>query len=345
MTIPNSSPIAMLIALFIMVCIILSTVSFIIESFPTFQRKSPELRQVWFLTETFFVAVFTIEYVIRMLSCPYSKLKSFFTSVLNTIDLLSVLPYFLELILSTILGFSNDQLGLLQVLRVIRLARIFRIFRLGRYSTHFRIIIKSFKDSSQAMILLTFFLSIGLILFSSLIYYAEQTQSVYCSDNDSDPICDDDNLNQWIYTYASDDPGKISPYQSIPHSIWWCIVTMTTVGYGDTFPITPTGKLVASVTTLVGLLLLAFPVGVLGAKFRDSYIAESEEIMNRHFIKHHAELLMIRRLTLLKKKSVKFLKLVNDVNRTISETESLINEVILSIEEETDKFNSNAEGL
>lgn len=100
--------------------------------------------------------------------------------------------------------------------------------------------------SLDALFLLLFFLVLGMVLFSSLLYFAEQTQEEF-----------DEDLEEWYYTDDSDDPGKLSPYQSIPHTLWWCIVTMTTVGYGDTFPITPLGKAVAGATMLLGLLVSA----------------------------------------------------------------------------------------
>merc|ERR1711974_1555 len=155
----------------------------------------------------------------------------------------------------------------ISVVRAIRLVRLFRVLKLGRFTSTFDTVVKAFKYSFAAFVQLLLFLSIGLVLFSSLIFYAEQTESDFNEDTE-----------EWIYNDNSNDPGKISPFQSIPHSIWWSIVTMTTVGYGDTFPITPTGKLVAAFTMIFGLLLLAFPVGVSGTQF-------AEEVQNRVDIK------------------------------------------------------------
>jgi len=103
----------------------------------------------------------------------------------------------------------------------------------------------------------------GLIFFSTLLFYAEQLQEDF-----------DRSEREWVYNDHSDKPGKVSPFQSVPHTLWWCVVTMSTVGYGDTYPITPTGKLVAGFTMLIGVLILAFPVGVLSVKFGEELLRE-----------------------------------------------------------------------
>ena len=58
-----------------------------------------------------------------------------------------------------------------------------------------------------------------------------------------------------------------SPFQSIPQSFWWCIVTLTTVGYGDMYPYSVEGKIVGVLTMLVGLIMLALPLSIIGTNF------------------------------------------------------------------------------
>ena len=86
-----------------------------------------------------------------------------------------------------------------------------------------------------------------MFVYSTLLYYAEQTQEEF-----------DEDKKKWFYTDKSSDPGKESPFQSIPHTLWWSIVTMTTVGYGDTFPITPLGKMTAGFTMICGIFVSFF---------------------------------------------------------------------------------------
>jgi hypothetical protein len=71
--------------------------------------------------------------------------------------------------------------------------------------------------------------------------------------------------------------NTLSPFQSIPHTFWWCIVTITTVGYGDTYPVTWLGKIIGGLTMLMGILVLAFPISLLGANFTDQWKAAAKE--------------------------------------------------------------------
>ena len=139
--------------------------------------------------ETGVVAWFTLEFLARILSCP-NKLK-FLKSCMNIIDLLAIFPYYITLV------FDEQGLGLNNI-RIIRLVRVLRIFKLSRHSRGLQILGLTLKESIQELGLLIFFLFIGVILFSSAIYYAEE-----------------------------------KTFQSIPDAFWWAIITMCTVGYGD----------------------------------------------------------------------------------------------------------------
>jgi len=173
--------------------------------------------------------------------------------LLNWIDLLSILPYYVELIVPGGPG--------LAWVRVLRLARVFRIFKLGRYQEGFTLFYLTFRGSLTTLALGICFLTLGMVIFSSFMFYAEQTYAHF-----------DDDEEQWTYNDDTILGGEKSFFQSIPHTFWWCIVTMTTVGYGDTYPISPLGKLVAGITFLGGLAIIAFPIAILGSKFLDLYL-------------------------------------------------------------------------
>lgn len=117
----------------------------------------------FFVIETVCTVWFTIELVMRFISAP-NKLK--FTKQLgNIIDLLSILPYFVE-------TFTESSYKL-SMLRIIRLVRVFRVFKLARHFKGLQILAHTFKSSANELLLLVFFLIVGVVLFSSFVYFVE----------------------------------------------------------------------------------------------------------------------------------------------------------------------------
>lgn len=258
---PTSTRLALAISLFIMFLILLSTFNFLIETMPQWVKEPPP---PFFYIEAVCIAVFTVEFSIRLWACPNKK--KFWKGPLNVIDFLAIVPFYIELA-------SGGGTGGLAVLRVIRLTRVFRIFKIGRYASSFLVVLKAISRSVDGFFLLLFFLSCGMILFSSFMWYAEQTGSEFEDD-------------EWVYvgTFEDDNPN---PYQSIPHTLWWSIVTITTVGYGDTFPVTPVGKAVAGLTFMAGILIIAFPITILGTKFSEAFEENKIEERQTNFIREH----------------------------------------------------------
>ena len=189
-----------------------------------------------------------MEYFSRLFAC--SRPFKFLVTPLNVVDLLAILPFYIELISGS--DGTDEETEYFRVLRVIRLARIFRLFKAGRYSSYLRILGTALQRSMDAFGLLCFLLSIAIVIFSSLMYYAERG------------TLDEDDV--WYR-----DDGKVSPFSSIPATFYWCVVTMTTVGYGDMVPLTSAGMVVAAITMLCGIMVLALPISVLGQNFSDAY--------------------------------------------------------------------------
>ncbi|XP_065070556.1 potassium voltage-gated channel subfamily A member 1-like [Rhopilema esculentum] len=232
---PDSSLAARLLAVWSVIVIVVSITIFCIETLPGIKKQQggdKGEQQPWVTFEIVCISWFTIEYVGRLLASP-SKLR-FARSFLNIIDLAAILPYFITL------PMDSAKAAPLSVLRVIRLVRVFRIFKLSRHSTGLRILGYTLRESSRELGMLMFFLVLGIILFSSGIYYAE------FADNEEN-------------------------FPSIPDTFWYSLVTMTTVGYGDKVPKTPTGKLIGSLCAIVGVLTIALPVPVIVSNFEFFY--------------------------------------------------------------------------
>lgn len=230
---PDSSLAARLLAVWSVIVIVISITIFCIETLPDIKKHSGDgNQQPWVTFEIVCISWFTLEYVGRLLASP-NKLR-FVRSFLNIIDLAAILPYFITL------PMDSTKAAPLSVLRVIRLVRVFRIFKLSRHSTGLRILGYTLRESSRELGMLMFFLLLGIILFSSGVYYAE---------------VDENEAN----------------FPSIPDTFWYSLVTMTTVGYGDKVPKTPTGKLIGSLCAIVGVLTIALPVPVIVSNFEFFY--------------------------------------------------------------------------
>lgn len=266
---PESSMAARCIAILSVVIILLSIVTFCLETLPEFKHYKvvnasivqgnqsvfkeqileddvPKFSEPFFIIETGCIIWFTSELLVRFASSP-EKL-GFFKNIMNLIDIMAIVPYFITLgtvIVDDQKSSSNNQAMSLAILRVIRLVRVFRIFKLSRHSKGLQILGQTLKASLRELGLLIFFLIIGVVLFSSAVYFAEA---------DSDQ------------TY----------FKSIPGAFWWAVVTMTTVGYGDMRPTTPWGKLVGSFCAVSGVLMIALPVPVIVSNFNYFYHRETD---------------------------------------------------------------------
>ncbi|XP_074839759.1 potassium voltage-gated channel subfamily A member 6 [Carettochelys insculpta] len=220
-------------------------------------NTSPFFTDPFFLIETLCIIWFSFELLVRFFACP-SK-PEFSRNIMNIIDIVAIIPYFITLGTelaqeqqqrqqprTTTNNGGQQQAMSLAILRVIRLVRVFRIFKLSRHSKGLQILGKTLQASMRELGLLIFFLFIGVILFSSAVYFAE-----------------------------TDDPDSL--FTSIPDAFWWAVVTMTTVGYGDMYPMTIGGKIVGSLCAIAGVLTIALPVPVIVSNFNYFYHRETDQ--------------------------------------------------------------------
>ncbi|XP_078276647.1 voltage-gated potassium channel KCNC4 [Rhinoraja longicauda] len=184
------------------------------------------------------VVWFTLEFLARIIFCPNKLL--FVKNTLNLIDFVAILPFYLE---QALRGLSSkaarDVLGFL---RVVRFVRILRIFKLTRHFVGLRVLGHTLRASTNEFLLLVIFLALGVLIFATMIYYAER---------------------------IGENPNSrgTNHFKNIPIGFWWAVVTMTTLGYGDMFPQTWSGMLVGALCALAGVLTIAMPVPVIVNNF------------------------------------------------------------------------------
>ena len=222
-----------------MALIFLSILSIILESYSAIYSNYHNIFKVF---DAFTVAVFTIEYLLRIwtadLLYPESKhprLKYFF-SFMAIIDLLAILPFYLP--------FFSADFRFLRMMRLFRLFRLLHVFKLGRYFDALQVIVKVIKDSVPQLIM-SFVICFFVMLFSSIIMYTVEN------------------------------PVQPEAFPNVIASLWWAMCTLTTVGYGDVYPITSIGKILTSVISLVGIGIIAIPTGIIAAGF-DQFIRQKQ---------------------------------------------------------------------
>jgi len=173
---------------------------------------------------------FSLDVVLRF--CTTSHVVKLILSVMTWIDIMSVLPFYIQVC-------TNIGKGNIAGLRVIRLARVFRMFKLFRRSKKLALIALSLKRSASELMLFVLVWGLGVIIFSAIMYYAEG--------------------------------DKNEMMNSILAASWWAVATMSTVGYGDVYPITPLGQVVGTVVSFLSMIFLAMPLTIIVSSFSKTY--------------------------------------------------------------------------
>lgn len=262
--------------MFINSLIFLSCVSFVAETLPAWENMP-----LWWYAEYFFVAIFSLELIVRFWAFPGKK-SEFCSDPLNIIDLLAVAPFYIVL--------ATDMT--LQETRFLRVIRLVRIFKIGRYYAPLMLILTTFVRASGALLLCLFFIASGLVFFSSILWYLERGELDPARGCYVRQLCTSADRGVWDGgrgCFVFTDP-VCSPFQSIPTAFWWAITTMTTVGYGDTFPVTAWGRVAAGMAMIAGIICVALPTTILAVEFADKYAKLMEERKNAEDLKMQTSL-------------------------------------------------------
>ena len=221
---------------FFMALIILSLITLILE---TEKHIIDNYYNVLYIIETTIVIIFSIEYILRLFTCTSSKKFNgkygIIKYIFSPMGLIDIIA-----ILPFYLTFMSNNLLFLRIIRILRILRLFKSFQYSKSLDKILMIFEKRKDDILASLMILICL---LTITSVGIYYAE--------------------------TEAQ--PEKFS---SILSSMWWSVATLTTVGYGDIYPITTLGKFFGSLSAIFGVGLFAIPTAILASGFSEHESAE-----------------------------------------------------------------------
>jgi voltage-gated potassium channel len=218
----------------LLVLILLNVIAVILETIPGWRKDYLHYCDAF---ETFSLVVFSIEYFLRLWTCVESEeyshpTKGRFKFALSPLSLIDLLAI-LPFILHFI--FPVD----LRVVRILRFVRIFRVLKLYRYSKTLQLLGKVFGQKKEDLLLTLVFGFFFLIIASSLMFLLERE-------------------------------AQPKAFSSIPAAMWWGVATLTTVGYGDIYPVTPFGKALGSIIAIIGIGMFALPAGILASGFSEA---------------------------------------------------------------------------
>ena len=225
----------------LLVLILLNVIAVILETIPKWNQDYSDYSKAF---ETFSLVIFSIEYFLRLWTCVESEeyshpSKGRIKFAFSPLALIDLLTI-LPFLLYFL--FPVD----LRVLRIVRFMRIFRIFKIYRYSKTLQILVKVCGEKKEDLLLTLIFGFFFLIIASSLMFLLERE-------------------------------AQPEAFSSIPAAMWWGVATLTTVGYGDIYPITPFGKALGSLIAIIGIGMFALPAGILASGFSEAMASRKKE--------------------------------------------------------------------
>jgi voltage-gated potassium channel len=224
------SPANKLLVLFI----ILASAFAILETEPTLYNGRATLFRS---AELLFGGIFTVEYLLRLWIAPENPAFAGkrFPRLHYAVSMVAIIDLLAIVPTLASLGVGGGSV----LLRFFRVLRILRLAKLGRMSDAWRDVSTAIHERRHELLLTVSIAGFVLLVASTLMYWAE----------------------------ADAQPDK---FGSIPRAMWWCIITLTTVGYGDAYPVTLLGRFLSGLVALAGIGLIAMPTGILAAAFSDA---------------------------------------------------------------------------
>lgn len=273
-----------IISAFMVATILVSTAAFVMESVPDFQERpakcfelfssgraltneacEPVALEIFSYIEAICIVIFTVECLLRICTSftepkyGHSRLLRvlrYTRTTMNLIDLATVVPFYLGLILG----------DAVVALRVLRLMRVVRLLKLAKHHPGIQLCVEAMVESGLPLAILMFFNIIFGIIFAAAIFHFEG------SEYSVDPKFTNSTFPTGVFVRKDPDGQDIlTPFRSIPMALWWVFTTTTTVGYGDMAPTSHIGRAVGVLCFYVGIIFLALPIGVLSSNFEAAY--------------------------------------------------------------------------
>lgn len=219
----------------ILALIVLNILALMLETIPALAEHWGRFFELF---NTVSVIIFTVEYLLRIWASAEAdtpgssfvrRLKYIF-SIMAIIDMAAILPFYLELLSREFLAID------MLFLRSVRLMRVLRIFKIGRYSNALGTMARVFRKKRDDLLVALLVIAILLVFFANLMYHIEST------------------AQPGVFTNAF-------------QAMWWGIVTVTGVGYGDIYPVTIAGKIFGGAIAILGVVTVAIPIGILGSAY------------------------------------------------------------------------------
>lgn len=226
---------------FLIILILLNSLAVILESVPGYRMQFGSFFRIF---EIISVTVFTVEYLLRVWTCDSDEefsapVKGRLRFIFRPMSIIDLLAV-LPFFLPLLLVFD------LRFARILRVIRILRLLKLGRYFEAIQKLGRVFVAKREELVFTLGIVLLLLVISSSLMYYVEN-------------------------------PVQPEVFSSIPAAMWWGVATLTTVGYGDVYPVTPLGKILGAVIAIMGIGMVALPAGIIGSGLMEELHVDSNE--------------------------------------------------------------------